>query len=220
MASKRRRETLPQFVPLLHETLGCLAWRSLSPVARLVYIALKRRTRPDANGRTFLSVRDAAEECGAHRNTIAGAYHELQAHGFLVPTAVGHLGVEGKGKATTWRLTELGHAGGRPTKDYLRWSPGKNYPVLKAARPSARKQKPGTNGVQSCHKSCAVLLEPVTGIGTPCHKNRADSSQYEVHPVTGIVPHLESTMGEAAKQPRAEPVRSAARGCGSHGTEL
>lgn len=188
--AKPRGEKLPQFVPLLHETLACQAWRRLSPVARLVYIALKRQTRPETNGTTHRSIREAAEECGAHRNTIAGAYHELQAHGFLVATAVGHLGVEGKGKATTWRLTELGHAGGRPTKDYLRWSPGNDYPILKPARPSARKQKPGTNGVHACHKDCDVLADPVTEIVTPCHKDCAVSGQYEARPVTGIVPHL------------------------------
>jgi hypothetical protein len=33
----------------------------------------------------------------------------------------GHLGVEGKGKAPHWRLTDAGHAGQPPTRDFLHW---------------------------------------------------------------------------------------------------
>ena len=33
----------------------------------------------------------------------------------------GRLGVEGKGKATHWRLTELGYMHEPPTRDFLKW---------------------------------------------------------------------------------------------------
>ena len=170
------------------------AWRSLSPVARLVYIALKRRTRSNGenNGKAFLSVRDAATECGAHRNTIHRAFWDLQAAGFIKPSTLGHLGVEGVGKATTWFLTEMGYPGGKPTKEYLTWTKGRDFTVIKAAAPS-RKQKPVTIGVQPRHQNCDVFGEPVTGEVTPCHSSCDVSAVFEHAPVTPVVPHLEST---------------------------
>jgi hypothetical protein len=47
----------------------------------------------------------------------------LQHYGFIVLEKYGSLGVDGKGKAPLWRLTELGSVATdeRPTKDFLRW---------------------------------------------------------------------------------------------------
>jgi hypothetical protein len=98
---KKGGEKLLQFVPLLHQTLDCPAWCALGPHARLLYIALKRRARPETNGKVFLSTRKAADEIGAHRNTTLTAYRELQAKGFLVVGVLGHLGRDGMAKATT-----------------------------------------------------------------------------------------------------------------------
>lgn len=193
MARQKGQKVGGQFVPMLHQMLDCVAWRSLSPIARLVYIALRRRTRPETNGRAFLSIRDAADECGVHRNTITRAFWDLQAAGFIVATELGHLGWEGRGKATTWRLTELGFPGGGPTKDYLKWSPGNDFGVVKAASPTSQKQKPGTNEVHPRHNFCAVLPEPVTKEVPPCHQDCAVSGDFGAEPVTPIVPHLEST---------------------------
>ena len=213
MAKPRREKIGGVFVPVLHEMLDCAAWRSLTPIARLLYLALKRRARPETNGRVFLSVRDAAVECGAHRNTIMRAFRELQAGGFIVATEIGHLGVEGCGKATTWRLTEFGHLGQRPTKDYLRWSKGKDFEVAKAGSSPRKRQKPVTSGVQSRHKNGAVFERPGTNAVPPCHKSGDVSTLSGFRPVTEFVPHLEFAMGGAREQPRAEPLRSAARGC-------
>src|SRR4051794_26737026 len=97
LMSGRRRRGQPvggQFVPLLDQKLDC-EWRTLSPIARLVYIALRRRARPETNGKVLLSVRDAADESGVYRNT---AFWELQCLGFIVATELAHLGAEGMGK--------------------------------------------------------------------------------------------------------------------------
>jgi hypothetical protein len=61
-------------------------------------------------------------------------YRELQHYGFIVQTRAGSLGLDGKGKAPHWRLTELPHEdvvevlGGTTkrtrfsaTKEYLIW---------------------------------------------------------------------------------------------------
>ncbi len=123
--SKRFKEKSIEgpFVPLLIDTLKSLAWRTSSPYARLVDIALRGRYgfKIKNNGRIYLSVRAAAEETGLDKTTIAHAFHELQHYGFIVMTEPGCLGVNGRGKAPHWRLTELGYMGDPPTRDFRRW---------------------------------------------------------------------------------------------------
>jgi len=89
----------------------------------MLYVALKRRYRhkDHNNGRLFLSQRMAAKELNSHHNQIARWYRELQHYGFIVLSQPGYLGVEGKGKAPRWRLTELGYMRDLPTRDYERW---------------------------------------------------------------------------------------------------
>jgi hypothetical protein len=110
------------FVPLLKDTLEADAWRAMEPSSRLIYIALKARYGFELrnNGRIYLSVRMAAKEVGVSINTAARGFHELQHYGFIVMTEPGSLGVDGKGKAPHWRLTELGYMTDPPTKDFMR----------------------------------------------------------------------------------------------------
>lgn len=120
----RQRDRLTPFVPLLIDTLDSLAWKALSHGARSLYIALKRKysIRDRNNGRLFLSQRDAAEELGSDRHQISRWYRELQHYGFLAMVTPGSLGVDGKGKAPHWRLTELGYMRDPPTADFRRWN--------------------------------------------------------------------------------------------------
>jgi hypothetical protein len=123
---------LAPFVPLDQEVMRSPAWRATSFGARWLYVHLKRRWsfKQKNNGRIFLSQRDAQEEIGApRRDSISRWFRELQHYGFIVMTHAGGLGVNGKGKAPHWRLTELEAPGGRngntlmlPTKDYLKWN--------------------------------------------------------------------------------------------------
>ena len=96
----------------------------MSPSARVLYIALKARygIKYRNNGRIFLSVREAAEVTGLNKDTMARAFRELEHYGFVVQTKGGCLGVDGKGKAPHWRLTELGYMTDLPTRDFLRWN--------------------------------------------------------------------------------------------------
>jgi hypothetical protein len=120
---KRRHDRLPPFVPLLTATLDSPAWRALSHGARSLYTALKRRYSPNThnNGHLFVSQRMAAQELGSHHNEVARWFRELQHYGFIVRTTAGHLGVEGKGKAPHWRLTELGYMRDLATQEFMRW---------------------------------------------------------------------------------------------------
>src|SRR4051794_8839643 len=121
---KRQHERLAAFVPLLKETLDTSAWRAMSHGARSLYVALKRRYNSNShnNGRVFISQRDASEELGSHHNEVARWFRELQHYRFIVRTTAGSLGVEGKGKAPHWRLTELGYMHDMPTREFLRWN--------------------------------------------------------------------------------------------------
>ena len=73
------------------------------------------------NGRIYLSQRHAQQEIGSNREEIARWYRELQYYGFIVMMTPGCLGLEGKGKAPRWRLTEVPYMGEPATKDFLRW---------------------------------------------------------------------------------------------------
>jgi hypothetical protein len=111
------------FVPLLKEMLSCEAWLHTKASSRLLYIALKARYGIEIknNGRIYLSIRTAMKDTGFSFNTVRGGFQELEHYGFIAQTAAGCLGVDGRGKAPHWRLTELGYMNEPPTKDYLRW---------------------------------------------------------------------------------------------------
>ena len=111
------------FVPMLIQTTSCPAWRALSPYAREVYRVLKSKYGFDArnNGRIYVSARDGADETGFHKDTIARSLRELAHYGFIVMTEPGCLGLDGRGKAPHWRLTELGYMREPPTRDFLKW---------------------------------------------------------------------------------------------------
>jgi hypothetical protein len=129
---------LQPFVPLLKETLDAPAWKAMSHGARSLYVALKLRYNRDFhnNGKIYLAQRKAAEEIGSHTNQVSRWFRELQHYGFAVMMEGGRLGVDGKGQAPRWRLTELGYMKDPPTRDFMRWKPDnffkdeKQNPVL------------------------------------------------------------------------------------------
>src|SRR6516164_197945 len=127
---ERRKERLPPFVPLLIDTLDQPAWRAMSHGAKMLYVQLKRRYSFNShnNGRLFLSQRLAAKELNSHHTQVARWFRELQHYGFIVMQMPGFLGVEGKGQAPRWRLTELGYMKEAATEDFKRWdgTPFKN----------------------------------------------------------------------------------------------
>jgi hypothetical protein len=92
-----------------------------------------------------------ARDLDRDRDSISRWFRELQHYGFIVMTEPGSLGVDGKGRAPRWRVTEAEWPGGcngntwmLPTKDYLKWDGTKfrddRGDVLRARK---RKQNPG-----------------------------------------------------------------------------
>jgi hypothetical protein len=112
------------FVALLRGTMESKAWRAMSHGARSLYTHLKMRYNSSQhnNGRIYLSQRRAAFELGSSFEQIARWFRELQFYGFIVQTKGGSLGLNGKGTAPHWRLTELGYMRDEPTRDFLRWN--------------------------------------------------------------------------------------------------
>jgi hypothetical protein len=100
-----------QFVPLRFETLRSPAYKQLTFGARALYAAILMRCFRN-NGGVYLSQREAQKELGrGSRNDIANWFRELQHYGFIAMTAAASLGVNGKGKAPHFRITD------KPTRD-------------------------------------------------------------------------------------------------------
>jgi hypothetical protein len=141
-----------QFIPWFVETTDSPAWKAMSMGARVLYMALKRHHFVgfnNNNGRIFLSGRDAMEEIGVgNRDSIHRWFRELQHYGFIVMTSPGSLGLDGKGKAPQWRLTELETPLAdtkEPTLDYLKWdgTPFNGNQAWRGRGPKPKKQNPG-----------------------------------------------------------------------------
>ena len=120
MKPRHEKGRLAPSSPLLKETISTPAWRAMSHGARSLYVALKLRYSSNIknNGRIYLSTRTAAQELGSNRDAIQRWFRELQFYGFIVMTDGGCLGVDGKGKAPHWRLTEIGYMSDPPTRDF------------------------------------------------------------------------------------------------------
>jgi hypothetical protein len=151
------------FIPILISTRKSAAWRALSPYAREVYHSLRSRYSLHAknNGRIYLSTRDGAEETGFDVKTVARSLRELKHYGFTVMTEAGCLGVEGKGKAPHWRLTELGYMLEPPTRDFLKWN-GERFHEQKSPEYHKRQERRLTK-LRASQKQ-----NPVPTDGAPC----------------------------------------------------
>ena len=69
------------------------------------------------------------------------------------------LGIDGKGKAPHWRLTELGYMRDLPTKDFLRWDGTRFKPLVTPPPPEARRKN------KTPHRKTVT-----TRIGKPKHQ--------------------------------------------------
>jgi hypothetical protein len=150
------KKQLPPFIALFRETLVSPAWRNTSHGARSLYTALKAKWSSNLknNGRIYLSQRDAMKELGSNRTYIARWFRELQHYGFIVMTTPGCLGVDGKGKAPHWRLTECGYGENPATRDFNRWDGSK----FQDRKRQSKKQNPGPQtGATLDHKLVPVV---------------------------------------------------------------
>jgi hypothetical protein len=147
---------LERFVPILHATMDTPAWHALSHGAKALYVSLKRRfnSKLDNNGKIFLSQRAARKELGGSGFIqIKRWFGELEHSGFIVMTTPGHLGVEGKGRAPHWRLTELPCGSEPPTRDFARWN---GAPFRAARKNKTPHQNSGAWGQNCMHQKAGA----------------------------------------------------------------
>ena len=139
------KQKSPPFVMITKEVLDAPAWKAMSHGARSLYVALKRRYSQNFknNGHIHLSQRKAIKEIGAGFSEIGRWFRELQYYGFIVMVTPGHLGVEGRGRAPRWRLTESPYLGERPTRDFDRWDGTPFQQKRSAKHYITRRQNPG-----------------------------------------------------------------------------
>ena len=120
------------------------AWQSLDPVARVVYIELKRRYTGSNNGRISYAVREATAGLGISKSTAGRALAVLTDRGFIISSRKGTFDRKTR-HASEWVLTEyppdidfdIGNvvykAGSLAAKDFTRWRPsdanGSHKPV-------------------------------------------------------------------------------------------
>lgn len=136
--SKRRGHSPHEHFTVFIRNLGEEpAFRAMSPTAQILYLWLRlewRGEKANNNGRISLSYRQAAKCVGVHPNTIAHAFHDLQAKGFIVITQRAVLGVEGEARSPLYELTELAMPDAQPRvgrKLYREWQPGQDFEVQK-----------------------------------------------------------------------------------------
>jgi hypothetical protein len=155
-AKHKDKGRLPPFVPSFISTMETPAWKALSMGARVLYLQLKRHHFTGTgglirnnNGKIYLSERDAVEELGCgNRDSIRRWFAELEHFGFIVKTAEGCLGINGKGKAPQYRLTELDAPNTdqpRATRDYEKWdgTPFNGNQAWRGRGLKTQKQNPG-----------------------------------------------------------------------------
>jgi hypothetical protein len=217
---KNREDRLPPFIPLFKETMRSAAWKQLSFGARILFIALRSKFCNN-NGHVYISLRDAAVEIGhVNRSDLANWFRELEHYGFIVKTIAASLGLDGRGKAAHWRLTELptrkdNNELAGATKDFLHWdgtvfephvAPSRRWnPTKKAA---LKKQNPGLHvGTTVDCTSVPVLgytsVPPNEQSGTNVQSIQGARGGTNVQSITSIAT---SVPTNAAKSPWHTPV--------------
>jgi len=153
MPTKMRRQSVNRrekshriegpFSYVLKTTLNEQAWRALSLGAKALYVHLKARYIQHVGNAVYLSKRTAAEELGSSKNYIPRWFRELEYYGFIVKVSDHALGVEGKGKAARWRLTECWYGEEPPTRDFQNWGGEKYHEQKPLSYYKRKKRNPG-----------------------------------------------------------------------------
>lgn len=158
MSDKRGRNNRPKgvYAAMTLTLMDTDAWRALKPSAQALYPWIKlewKGPKFNNNGKIRLPVREAARKMGMYPQAVVGAFHDLQAKGFIVLTEYANLGIEGEGQCPAYEITEipLSKAAGNSGRQlYEKWDRGKDYPVHKIASNNPT----GRNGREkTCHEN-------------------------------------------------------------------
>ena len=134
--SKHYGSPSAKFAILLFMTLDTPAWRALSTAAQALYPWLVMEFKGknyNNNGKIRLSVRQAALKMGTSKDTVARAFGDLQAKGFIKVTKGGSLGISGMGKCPEYEIAAitLPENGTKANKYYEDWKDSSDFKVFK-----------------------------------------------------------------------------------------
>jgi hypothetical protein len=105
--------------------MASIVTRSALPVSRAQGpLQHQCRYNTKLQNAVYLSIRTARAELGSfsRKDNVTRWFRELQHYGFIVMESGPCLGVEGRGKAPHFRLTEEWYLGRAPTRDFLNWN--------------------------------------------------------------------------------------------------
>ena len=212
--SKRHQDKgrLTPFVPYLKETMREPAWKIMSLGARMLYLHIKARYNRQShnNGRLYLATRTAAEELGGSSlHQVGRWFRELQHYGFIVMMDAGCLGVDGKGRAPRWRLTELGYMKDPPTRDYTRWQGD----LFVDQRPKRGKQNPDVeNSIRVMSKTASLVMSKTASLSPPCDVENSIKGNGKSDVENTIKSSLTTWVARAGSGLEAETSQSGAAG--------
>tara|TARA_R110002110_G_scaffold414910_2_gene646367 strand:+ start:860 stop:1240 length:381 start_codon:yes stop_codon:yes gene_type:complete len=109
------------FVLLRHDIMDSPAYLSMSPAARCVYQAIKRRFNGHNNGDIPLSCREASDICKISKTTAANAFEEVRRKGLAEVASEAGFNQKGGRRSRRWRLTEEPCNGQPATSDWRKW---------------------------------------------------------------------------------------------------
>jgi hypothetical protein len=120
----RNSPKLSDFIALERYILRSLAWRSLSVIARALYIEIAFCHDGSNNDRIQMSVQNLANRLGMGKSSAARALNELQEKGFIEVSKQSSFSLKLK-LATEYRLAAFGCnvTNALPTKAFTRWQP-------------------------------------------------------------------------------------------------
>jgi hypothetical protein len=163
--------------------LRSVAWRSLSPVSRCIFLELAAIYNGGNNGFIALSTRDAAKHVRCSKDTAARAFVELTDKGFIVCCSRGHFDRKSP-HASEYRLTlySCDRTGEKASKAFMRWQSDQAKFVAGPMRGTAG---PTTRTAQGSTKENYRLRSDV--------RDRAPSIEASSGPTTGT--HIIYQMG-------------------------
>ncbi len=137
--NRKGRNAYQRYVGLPHYMLNSPAWKTMSPNAKALLIAVWQRHNGVNNGEISYAVSEAAE-IGMKSSPAARAFVELQDRGFLKVSRQSSFTLKKK-LARTWILTAERYREEPATRDFMKWPPKK-----RAAKKTKHGPSQGTVG--------------------------------------------------------------------------
>ena len=134
---RRGKNGSKQFAKLDHVVLNTKAYADLTPVARALYVEIKKKYNGSNNGYIGFGVREAGEAIKRSRSTASRGFKELIEHGFIVVQTPSSFGQ--KRLTQEWYLTEYRNdrTSSLPSRDFKGWILGAGLQPAPAQKQNA-----------------------------------------------------------------------------------